>query len=94
MHRPDELFSRSDREFFEEEARHSMADTIRQVSKPVIAYKVLGANRHCHSPAAVRRAIHFALGKIKPTDVLLLGMWQKHRDQVAENVGHALEALV
>ncbi len=66
---------------------------VRQVSKPVIAFKVLGANRHCGTPADVEGAIRFALTSIKPTDVVLLGMWQKHKDQVAENVGYARKAL-
>jgi len=73
-------------EIFEEEARQSMARTIAQVSKPCIAYKVLGANRHCAMPADVAQALEFALRSIKPNDVVLLGMWQKHKDQVAENV--------
>jgi len=80
-------------EAFEEEARRSMVKTIRQVSKPCIAFKVLGANRHCRSPAAVERAIRFALKNIKPTDVVLLGMWHKYKDQVAENVGYVRKAL-
>ena len=80
-------------EKFEEDARQSMVRTIRQVSKPVMAFKVLGANRHCRTPAAVEQAIRFALTSIKPTDVILLGMWQKHKDQVAENVGYAKAAL-
>jgi hypothetical protein len=80
-------------EDFREDARQSMIRTIRQVSKPVIAFKVLGANRHCGTPADVERAIRFALTSIKPTDVVLLGMWQKHKDQVGENVGYARKVL-
>jgi len=80
-------------EVFEEEARRSMVRTITRVSKPCIAFKVLGANRHCHSPAGVEGALRFALQQIKPTDVVLLGMWQKYRDQVAENVAYARRIL-
>lgn len=80
-------------EIFEEEARQSMARTIAQVSKPCLAYKVLGANRHCGTPADVEAALRFALTKIKPTDVVLLGMWQKHKDQVAEDVAIAQRVL-
>ena len=64
-----------------------MAKTLRQVSKPCIAYKILGANRHCQTPADVEAALRFALKSIKPTDVILVGMWQKYKDQVGENVG-------
>ncbi len=80
-------------EVFEEKDRQAMVRTIRQVSKPCIAFKVLGANRHCRTPDDVEGAIRFALTGIKPTDVVLLGMWQKHKDQVAENVGFARKIL-
>lgn len=80
-------------EDFREDARQSMVRTIRQVSKPVIAFKVLGANRHCGTPDEVERAIRLALESIKPNDVILLGMWQKHKDQVGENVGFARRVL-
>lgn len=79
-------------EDFTEQSRRSMVETIRQVSKPVIAFKVLGANRHCGTPGEVEQAIRFAFANIKPTDVILLGMWQKYKDQVAENVGYARKA--
>jgi hypothetical protein len=80
-------------EVFAEEDRQAMVHTIRQVSKPCMAFKVLGANRHCGTPAQVEGALRFALENIKPTDVVLLGMWQKHKDQVAENVGYARKIL-
>lgn len=31
--------------------------------------------------------------KIKPTDVILVGMWLKHKDQVAENAAYARKIL-
>ncbi len=79
--------ARLGKETFEEEARRSMTRTIRQVSKPCIAFKVLAAGRHCGSPQSVEAALRYALEQIKPSDVVLLGMWQKHKDQVAENAG-------
>lgn len=80
-------------ESFEEEARQSMVGTIRSVSKPCIGFKVLGANRHCGSPADVQRALRFAFENVKPTDVVLVGMWQKYKDQVADNVASARKIL-
>jgi len=62
-----------------------MTHTIRQVSKPCIAFKALAAGRHCQSTESVRRALRYAFANIKSTDVVLLGMWQKYRDQVDEN---------
>jgi len=73
------------RESFEEEARESMTRTIRRVTKPCIAFKVLGAGRHCQSAETIERALRYAFGHIKPNDVVLLGMWQKHLDQVGED---------
>jgi hypothetical protein len=34
-------------------------------------------------------ALRFAFQNIKPTDVVLVGMWQKYKDQAAENVALA-----
>jgi len=80
-------------EAFDDRSRLSMVKTVRQVSKPCLVFKVLAANRHCGSPAAVEAALRFALENIKPTDAVLLGMWQKYKDQVAENVGYARRIL-
>jgi hypothetical protein len=80
-------------EIFEEEARQSMARTLGKVSKPCIAFKVLGANRHCATPADVEEALRFAYKSIKPTDVVLVGMWQKHKDQAGENAAMVKKIL-
>lgn len=73
------------REAFEEESRDSMTRTILQSGKPCIAFKVLGAGRHCQSSGSIERALRYAYDHIKPTDVVLVGMWQKYLDQVGEN---------
>jgi hypothetical protein len=92
-HSTDALGRKVRGEVFEESARRSMVKAIKQVSKPCIAFKILGANRHCQTPAGVERAIRFAVEKIKPTDLVVLGMWQKYKDQVAENVGYVRKIL-
>ena len=74
------------RERFVESDRDAMTRTIRKAGKPCIAFKVLAAGRHCQSIAALEEALRYAFNQIKPNDVVLLGMWQKHRDQVGENV--------
>ena len=73
-------------ESFEPGDREAMIQVIRRVSKPCIAFKVLAAGRHCQTPATLEAALRFAFQKIKPTDVVLLGMWQKHKDQAGENI--------
>jgi hypothetical protein len=55
------------------------------VAKPCIAFKVLAAGRAVGSPDQIREEFAFALKNIKPTDVLLVGMYQKFNDQLGEN---------
>jgi hypothetical protein len=56
------------------------------VSKPCIAFKILAAGRHCNSPQEIEAAFRYAFRNIKASDVVLVGIWQKHRDQASENV--------
>ncbi|MHC4253257.1 MAG: hypothetical protein ACYS9X_29405 [Planctomycetota bacterium] len=72
-------------ERYDNEDRERMAALVGRVSKPCIAFKVLGASRNCATPADVEAALSFAYDRIKPTDVVAVGMWQKHADQVGEN---------
>ena len=80
-------------EAYDDGDREKMVRFIAQVDKPCIAYKVLGAGRKCGSDAEVRSALEFACGHIKDTDVILVGMWQKEKDQVGENVRWVSEFL-
>ena len=72
---------------FLEKDRDDMLEVIQQVSKPCIAFKILAAGRHCNSPMAVAEAFQYAFSKIKKSDVLIVGMWPRFKDEVAENVG-------
>ena len=72
-------------ERYDNDDRERMASLVGRVSKPCIAFKVLGASRNCATPADVEAAFRFAYDRIKPTDVVAVGMWQKYRDQVGEN---------
>jgi len=76
-----------------EAERQRTVRVIRQVSKPCIGFKVLAGNRHTKTSTDVYNAIKFAFENMKPTDVVLLGMWQKHKDQVGENRRFACEIL-
>jgi len=76
-----------------DQERRRMVQLIRKVSKPCIAFKVLAGNRHTKTPRDVYNALKFVFDNIKPTDVVLLGMWQKYKDQVGENAGFALKIL-
>ena len=71
---------------FDDPDREVAAAFIRQCHKPCLAYKILGAGRKCDSPAMVRDAFEFAFKRIKPGDAVVVGMFQKHADQVADDV--------
>jgi hypothetical protein len=62
-----------------------MFKTIRAAKKPCLVYKVLAAGRRIGTPAEVRQCFETALSNIKPTDALIVGMYQQFGDQVGEN---------
>ena len=72
---------------FLEKDRDDMLEVIQTVSKPCIAFKILGAGRLCNTPMSVAEAFQYTFSRIKPTDVTIVGMWPRFKDEVAENVG-------
>jgi hypothetical protein len=62
-----------------------MCPVIRQVSKPVLAYKVLAAGRLADRPGQIEEAFTYAFRNIKPQDGIIVGVFPKFRDQVAES---------
>ena len=62
-----------------------MFKVIRSARKPCLAYKILAAGRRVRSPAEVRRCFEIAFQNIKPTDAVIVGMYQQFGDQVGEN---------
>jgi hypothetical protein len=62
-----------------------MFRVVRAARKPCLVYKVLAAGRRIGSPAEVRQCFETALANIKPTDALIVGMYQEFSDQVSEN---------
>jgi len=62
-----------------------MARTIRAVKKPCIAFKIMAASRNCTTLESTREAFEFAFANIKPADLVDVGMFQKYKNQVAEN---------
>jgi hypothetical protein len=63
-----------------------MFKVIQATKKPCLAYKVLAAGRRVGTAAEVRSAFATALENIKPTDAMIVGMYQQFGDQVGENV--------
>lgn len=62
-----------------------MFKEIKATKKPCLVYKVLAAGRRVGTPAEVRSAFQTALENIKPTDALIVGMYQQFSDQVGAN---------
>jgi hypothetical protein len=65
-----------------------MYKVIRQTKKPCIAYKILAAGRKCLSPASIEEAFKEAFENIKATDAIIVGMYDRYVDQIAENCGY------
>jgi hypothetical protein len=70
-----------------------MMATIRQAKKPCLVYKVLAAGRTVSSPQQVRDRLSIALKGIKPTDALIIGMYQRFNDQIGQTAQFVREIL-
>jgi hypothetical protein len=62
-----------------------MFKVVQAAKKPCLVYKVLAAGRRIDSPAQVRQCFETAFTNIKPTDAVIVGMYQQFNDQVADN---------
>ena len=78
---------------FDDADRDLACDFIRATAKPCIAYKALAASRKCTSEADIRAALAFAYERIKPGDIIDIGVFQKHSDQVSTDARIARDIL-
>jgi hypothetical protein len=62
-----------------------MYKVIKAARKPCLVYKVLAAGRRVASPNEIRQCFETALGNVKATDALIVGMYQEFSDQVGMN---------
>lgn len=62
-----------------------MLAAMRRTPKTCLAYKVLAAGRLTDRPADVENAFRGALTGMKPNDGMIIGMYPRYQDQVAEN---------
>jgi hypothetical protein len=72
-------------EHFDHVDKFKMFERIQATPKTCLAFKVLGAGRLCETPEQVRAEFSTALQAIKPEDAVVVGMFPKYRNQVAEN---------
>jgi hypothetical protein len=72
-------------ELFWDADRPEMLKRVRQTRRQCLIFKVYGATRHCDSPERMLAALKLAAEYAKPVDAVVIGMFQKHKDQAAEN---------
>jgi hypothetical protein len=53
----------------------------------------MAASRNCTNDQSTREAFRFAFANIKPEDAVVVGMFQKHANQAAQNARLVREAL-
>lgn len=70
-----------------------MMETIRKVKQPCLTYKVLAAGRSVNSPKEVRARMEAALNGIKPTDPVIIGMYQRFNDQIGQTAEFVREIV-
>lgn len=71
-----------------------MFKAIQSVQKPCLAYKVLAAGRKIDNAALIRQSFQTAFSNLKPTDAVIVGMYQQMNDQVGENAALVRDILV
>jgi len=76
-------------ETYMEKDPERMCRMIRQTKKPCLAFKVFGAGRTSGSAEEVEHAFRFALAGIKPTDAVIVGIYDRYADQAGQNAALA-----
>ena len=80
-------------ERFEESDIPKMYATIRSLSAPTIALKILGAGRRCATQEQVRRVFVEAFASMKRGDGVLVGMFDKYQDQPFLDAQYTADAI-
>jgi len=58
-----------------------------------LGFKVLAAGHRARRRESVEASFRYAYSKIKPGDAIIVGMFPRYRDEVAENVELARTVL-
>lgn len=80
-------------EFFYEPDRARMLERVSRTKKQCIVFKVYGAGRRCMTREDRLAALREVFRAAKPSDCVVIGMFPKHSNQVADNAALAGEAL-
>ncbi|MCX7706134.1 MAG: hypothetical protein N2115_07790 [bacterium] len=78
--------SGSQGEIFDMSDPPKMCRVIKRVRKPCVAYKIFGAGRFCKDREQIKSAMKFAIENIKQNDLILVGVFQKTKNQLQEDV--------
>jgi hypothetical protein len=70
-----------------------MFRVVRQVKKTCLAFKILAAGRRIQTPKEVDQAFQFAFDSIKPQDAVIVGMFPRVKDEIAENAARVRRIL-
>ena len=62
-----------------------MFEAIRNTKRPCLAFKILAAGRLSERPQWVEQAFRETFQSIKPTDAVIVGMYDRYSDQPGEN---------
>ena len=62
-----------------------MYKAIRQTKRPCLAFKILAAGRLSEDPRWVEQAFREAFSSIKPSDGVIVGIYDRYSDQPAED---------
>jgi hypothetical protein len=79
----DEPFLASDRD--------EMTQVVQKVKRPCLGFKILAAGRLCWNETQVEGAFKYAFSRIKKTDAVIVGMYPRFSDEIAQNVQLALK---
>jgi len=71
--------------YFEKDPER-MCRMIRQTKKTCFAFKILAAGRAIKTQEAIEGQFRFVLQNIKPQDGIIVGMFPRYKDEIAENV--------
>jgi len=82
-----------DQEQYLPEDREAMVSQIRRLNRPVLAFKILAAGRHCRTQEDVREAFRYAFANLRASDAVVVGLFPKDADQLALDLGYAAEAI-
>lgn len=73
------------REVYLEEDPPRMFKVIRQTRRTCLAFKILAAGRLCENKVSVEKAFRQTFEGIKPTDAVIVGLYDRYSDQAAED---------